>query len=365
MRRRNIVAALLLSIVLVLAACGGTKDAGAVVKDLDKKVGSLKSYSTTGTMVLNTGVEPQKYDVEVWFQKDHYYRIALSNEKKDISQIVLKNDDGVFVLTPHLNKSFRFQSEWPKNQGQVYLFESLVESIAMDNERQFTKDGDSYVFDVQANYSNAALVRQKIWLNQETYAPQQVEIYDSNNNALVVMSFNDFKFDVEFEKDSFDMQRNMTGGQIVLPTLGKQENAGQEGTSAEAGKAASGNGQAAEEHKASNNQEVSIIEPSYIPEGVAKPKLSETKVGENKAVLLKYTGTYNYTLIESRPTDKSVSLQEGTVVDLGHSFGVLTGDEKKTLYWMYGGTEFRLSSGDLPQEEMVKIAMAVQDQTSK
>jgi hypothetical protein len=230
----------------------------------------------------------------------------------------------------------------------------------MDNERQFTKDGDSFVFDVQANYSNASLVRQKIWLNQKTYAPQQVEIYDSNNNALVVMSFNDFKFDVDFEKDSFDMQRNMTGGQIVLPTLGKQG-----GTSTEAGKAATGNGQAAAAPKASNNQEVSIIEPSYIPEGVSKPKLSETKVGENKAVLLKYTGTYNYTLIESRPTDKSVSLQEGMVIDLGHSFGVLTGDEKKTLYWMYGGTEFRLSSGDLPQEEMVKIAMAVQDQSSK
>lgn len=49
--------------------------------------------------------------------------------KKDVTQIVLRNDEGVFVLTPSQNKSFRFQSNWPDNQGQVYLYETLIRSI--------------------------------------------------------------------------------------------------------------------------------------------------------------------------------------------------------------------------------------------
>lgn len=361
-------AVLLISLVLVAGGCG-KKDAGSVVKALDKKAGGLESYSTSGTMVLNTGIEPQEYQVEVWYQKPSYYRIALTNAKKDISQIVLKNDDGVFVLTPHLNKSFRFQSEWPENQGQVYLYQSLVQSISLDQERHFTKDGDSYVFDVLANYSNASLARQKIWVNQKTYAPQHVEIYDSSNNALVVMNFNNFEFDKAFEKDSFDMQSNMTGGRITLPTLGKTEgketanqagakDAGKAGASANPSAKTSGTGNA-------DKQELSVIEPDYKPEGVGKPQISETKLGGNQAVLLKYTGSYNYTLIESRPTDRSVSFQEGNLVDLGYGFGVITGGEKKTLIWMYEGVEYRLSSGDLPEEEMVKIAIAIQDQSAK
>ncbi len=117
------------------------KDAGAVVKDLDRVINKLDSYQGSGTMVLHTGQQPQEYQVEVWYQNPHYYRIALTNEKKDITQIVLKkNDEGVFVLTPHLNKSFRFQSEWPEKQGQVYLFQSLAHSILNDNDRQFTTD---------------------------------------------------------------------------------------------------------------------------------------------------------------------------------------------------------------------------------
>lgn len=387
----------LLSVVLALAGCfGGKKDAGAVVKDLDKQVEKLESYTSTGTMTLHTGAEPQEYQVEVSFQKPSYYRISLSNDKKDISQIVLKNDDGVFVLTPHLNKSFRFQSDWPKNQGQVYLYESLVNSINQDKDRQFTTDGDSYVFDVLANYSNSSLSRQKIWINKKSYAPQTVEIYDAQNKPVVVMNFNDFKFNESFEKDYFDMQRNMTSARITLPTMGletqKDTAAAQSGTSAQGaakqgtvpqagavqGKAQQGTapvqGSAGAQQPAANaagtpavpqSQGISLIEPSYIPGGVGKPQASETTSGDNAAILLKYTGTYNYTLLESRPSDKSVSYQEGELVDLGFSFGVLTGGEKKTLLWMAQGTEFRLSSGDLPVSEMVKIAVSVQGSSGK
>ncbi len=373
----------LLSVVLALAGCfGGKKDAGAVVKDLDKQVEKLESYTSTGTMTLHTGTEPQEYQVEVSFQKPSYYRISLSNDKKDISQIVLKNDDGVFVLTPHLNKSFRFQSDWPKNQGQVYLYESLVNSIDQDKDRQFTTDGDSYVFDVLANYSNSSLSRQKIWINKKSFAPQTVEIYDAQNKPVVVMNFNDFKFNETFEKDYFDMQRNMTSARITLPTMGletqKETAAAQTGTSAQGttkqGTTTPVQGSAGAQQPAANaagtpaapqSQGVSLIEPSYIPTGVSKPKASETTLGENAAILLKYTGTYNYTLLESRPSDKSVSYQDGELVDLGYSFGVLTGGEKKTLLWMAQGTEFRLSSGDLPVEEMVQIAISVQGSSGK
>ncbi|MCY9592010.1 LolA family protein, partial [Paenibacillus chitinolyticus] len=210
MRRVTWILAIVMSAALLLAGCG-KKDAGSVVKDLDHVIGKLESYQGTGRMVLQTGQEPQEYQVEVWYQQPHYYRISLTNEKKDITQVVLRNDDGVFVLTPHLHKSFRFQSDWPENQGQVYLFQSLAQSILLDTERQFTKEGNSFVFDVAANYANSGqMARQKIWLDQKSLAPQKVEVSDSSSNVLVKLDFTQFEFGKKLEKDSFDMQRNMT-----------------------------------------------------------------------------------------------------------------------------------------------------------
>ena len=82
-------------------------------------------------MTIETGNDPQEYHVEIWYKKPELYRVYLENPKKDQSQVILRNGNGVFVLTPSLNKSFRFHSDWPNNSSQVYLFESLVKDIKM------------------------------------------------------------------------------------------------------------------------------------------------------------------------------------------------------------------------------------------
>ncbi|NHN34293.1 LolA family protein [Paenibacillus agricola] len=424
MRRFTWVIALVVALSLVLAGCG-KKDAGSVVKDLDGVMNKLDSYQGSGRMVLHTGQEPQEYQVEVWYQNPHYYRISLKNDKKDITQIVLRNDDGVFVLTPHLNKSFRFQSDWPENQGQVYLYQSLVQSILMDPERQFTTDPNAYVFDVMANYQNGSLSRQKIWLDKKNYAPKHVEVSDSNANVMVIVDFDQFEFGKKFEKDSFEMQRNMTSWNLTsLPTAaavageGTKEKAGEAGKSGAAGNGATGaaatgvgvtgsgptgtvptgtgatgNGSAgsvatgaagvtgatgatggtsaasgAKTDAASQQAaqvQFGVIEPFYTPSGVKRQDMNEIKLGEEKAMMLRYSGKYNYTLVESRPQSQTVTALPGDIVDLGYTLAVITGDEKKMLTWTYDGVEFRLSTADLPLTEMIKVAQAVQGQVGK
>lgn len=440
MRRITWIAAIVISLAVVLAGCG-SKDAGSVVKQLDHVISKLESYQSTGTMTLNTGQEPQVYQVEVWFQDPHYYRISLTNDKKDITQIVLRNDEGVFVLTPHLNKSFRFQSDWPENQGQVYLYQSLVQSIMMDGDRQFTTEENNYVFDVMANYQNASLSRQKIWLDKKDYAPRHVEVLDANAKVMVVVDFNQFQFGKKFDKDSFDMQRNMTSWNVQsLPTAaqpndgktnagtgekaadgkasstsapsskstdgkssdadGKQTganaaNGGTNGTKSTDGKTPEASGKPAGASPAAGHTDTSggkttgasdkpasgsvqggtkaganevsfgVIEPTYLPKGVTKQDVSEVTLGDNKGIMLRYSGAYNYTLQEFQPKEQEMLGPEGSWVDLGYTVGVMTGTEKKTLVWTYDGIQYRLSSGDLAQPEMVKIAQSVQDGIGK
>ncbi|CAG7647016.1 outer membrane lipoprotein carrier protein LolA [Paenibacillus allorhizosphaerae] len=443
-----VVALVMVCLSVVVSGCGLSKrDAGSVVKDLDGTMSKLTSYHGIGQMTLKTGQEPQEYAVEVCFQAPSYYRISLTNAKKDITQIVLRNDDGVFVLTPHLNKSFRFQSDWPENQGQAYLYQSLAQSIIMDNERQFISDEKAYIFDVVANYQNGSLARQKVWLDKKNLAPQHVEVSDQNANVMMVVNFDKFEFGTKFEKDYFDMQRNMTSWNLKsLPTMaqgsgaasaagthetaqGKEdakattstgtgkETATGNGTSknngataptdnksnASAGTTSGSNSGATNSNGASANgnatgatgnsagtsggsaaatgsnngatagattegqkqQSFGIIEPRYMPTGVKKQDVTEIKLGEDKGVMLRYSGKYNYTLTESRPQAQTVSILPGDIMDLGFTLGVVTGDAKKTLTWTYDGVEFRLSTGDLPPEEMIKVAQAVQGEMGK
>lgn len=382
----------------LLAACG-KKDAAAVVKDLNEVVGEMESYQGAGVMTLHTGDTPQQYKVEVWHQKPSYYRIALTNAKKDVTQIVLRNDEGVFVLTPSQNKSFRFQSNWPDNQGQVYLYETLIRSITGDTTRQFADEKESYVFDVAANYNTHALVRQKIWLNKSDYAPKQVEVSDSNANVVVDVKFDSFKFGAAFEKDAFDMQRNMTaatkeGGQTgtdsgVTPAEqtgegGKEPanpqtapepdgavtdgQSGVGGDTEQQGTEGAATGQEGEEPTLAEPEgadSFGVIQPTYAPEGV---QLKDDQILEETgdySVMLRYEGTYNYTIFEARPQDRAVSLAPSSVVDLGFTLGMISGDALQTLTWMTDGIEYRITSADLPQNEMVRIATSMQEESGK
>ncbi|CAM3486666.1 DUF4367 domain-containing protein [Marinicrinis lubricantis] len=342
MRKITVLMALVICVSAFLAGCG-SKSANDVVGDLGDVVNDLNSYYASGVMTIHTSQEPQKYEVEVSYQKPEYYRIALTNMEKDISQIVLRNDEGVFILTPHLKKSFRFQSEWPKGQGQVYLYQTLADSIIQDGQRQFTKDDEhsAYVFDVTANYQNSTLARQKIWLDQKSYAAKRVEIADSGNQVLVELEFNQFEFDKKFEASEFDMQHNLTSYELeVMPTMGEIEDDGVE-------------------------EQFGVIMPAYTPEGVLHNGVHDLEFGEQMAVMLDFTGEYNYTIVESRPMEQTVDAGVGKLVDIGGMQGVMTGDEKKMLRWFYDGIEFKLSSADLPESEMVKIAESVQGQIGK
>lgn len=361
MRRITWVLAIIMSVALVLAGCG-KKDAASVVKDLNNVSDKLESkqgaYQGAGTMTLYTGEQPQEYKVEVWYKNPSYYRISLSNVQKDVTQIVLRNDEGVFVLTPSLGKSFRFQSDWPDSQGQVYLYQTLLNSIVSDNNRQFTADGDNYVFEVAANYQSSALVRQKIWLTKKTYEPKQVQVSDSEAKVVVDVKFDSFKFDPELNKDSFDMQKNMASGTPSESTVAEVDE--------------NGNPVAAPEDKEQADQPVAaelgdfgIIEPAYIPAGVEFKDSNKIEDSKDHSALLRYDGIYQYTIMESRPLDHTVSLVPGKVIDLGFTAGLLSGDEQLTLTWMNDGVEFRITSANLPATEMMQIAASMAEQSGK
>ena len=77
---------------------------------LDKKAKEYTSYKAKAKMTIQTGSDPQVYNVEIWHKTFPVPGLSGKSEK-DQNQVILRNANGVFVLTPSLNKSFRFQSD--------------------------------------------------------------------------------------------------------------------------------------------------------------------------------------------------------------------------------------------------------------
>ncbi|MDA8352486.1 MAG: DUF4367 domain-containing protein [Firmicutes bacterium] len=344
MRRITWVLIVVLVVVAALSGCG-EKSADQVVSDLSKRSEKMKGYKSKGKMVIHSGTSPQEYEVEVWYKKPHYYRVSLKNTKKDVTQILLRNDEGVYVLTPHLEKSFRFQSDWPENGGQVYLYQSLLNSIIDDTSRKMIPSEKTYQFEVLADYSqNQAMNKQRIWLDKD-YHPEKVEVLNEEEKVMVEVHFDRFEPNASFDKDAFEKDRNMTGvaGRTV-PTMSQKE-----------------------KQKSQENKAPETVTPAWVPEGSQLTEETTVDTPDGKTVIMRYKGKTPFTLTQKRPAAMEASLPVyGKPYSLDYTVGVLleTEGKKKRMSWTYEGVEYQLI-GKLSEETMGKIARSVFEQQEK
>lgn len=321
--------------VLILSACG-QKTQQDIVAGLDEKAKEYTSYKAKAKMTIETGSEPQVYNVEIWHKKPSLYRVYLENPKKDQNQVILRNENGVFVLTPSLNKSFRFQSDWPNNSSQVYLFESLVKDVQNDSDAVFTAKEKKYVFETKTNYQhNKMLPTQEITFNKKDMSPSSVKVMDTDRKVMVKVEFSSFEFNKQFDKESFDEKKNMTLSQMDVATSAKPSDT------------------------------FAVKTPLELPLGVKLLEEKDISTEDGKRIIMTYGGEKSFTLIQEKAqiakASASVTLN-GEPVNLGYTIGALS---DASLSWTYDGVDYLLSSKDLSKEEMVTVAKSMQGQSSK
>ncbi|XJZ27581.1 outer membrane lipoprotein carrier protein LolA [Bacillota bacterium Lsc_1132] len=324
-----------LMVLFVLSACGA-KSQSDVVKELNGKLEDLSGYKVNAKMTLKMGADSQVYNVEIWHKDPTYYRVNLKNPSQDQSQMILRNDEGVFVLTPALNKSFRFQSDWPQNSSQAYLYESLIKDILEDKSAKFSTTKDYYVFETKTRYqNNKMLPLQEIKLNKNDLSPVEVKVMDADRAPIVTVEFSKMKFNAAFDKNDFDMKKNMTRAQLGLPAMAKVQ-----------------------------DSSFTVKYPTALAQETKLIGEKEIKLEDGKRVILTYEGKKSFTMMQEKTIAKTASAPmttatsvEGQPVDLGFTIGALS---DHSITWTQNSVDYMIASKNLTKEELVEVARSVQ-----
>lgn len=336
MKKRLLLVITGLLVVFLLAACG-SKSKDDVVKELNGKLNDLSGYKVDAKMTLKMGTDSQVYNVEIWHKDPTFYRVNLKNAEKDQSQMILRNNEGVFVLTPALKKSFKFQSDWPQNSSQAYLYESLIKDIVEDKEAKFSSTKEHYVFETKTRYqNNSMLPTQEIKLNKEDLSPAVVKVMDPDRKALVTVEFSKVKFNASFDDSDFDMKKNMTRADLNLPVM------------------------------ADSKDSAFTVKYPTADLGAKLIDEKEVKLENGKRVVLTYEGEKSFTLVQEKVTVKEASTSptyvDGDLVDLGVTIGAVSDG---SITWTMDGVDYMIASNDLTEKELVEIARTVQGDVEK
>lgn len=314
---------------LLVFLVGCSKDnESSVVKKIKGKMKDVDSYYLSGDLSIHNGDSVYDYDVEVYFKKNDYYRVNLINKFNNHEQIILKNNNGVYVVTPSLNKSFKFQSNWPNDSSQIYLLESIFKDIYNADEREFIVNDDSYIFKVGANYpNNSNLVRQTMVFDKDLNI-RNVKVYDDNENLQMSMDFVEVVFDKGIDDSIFDLNS------IIKDMNNNSENV-------------------------SVGEIDDILYPLYIPVGtvlIDEEKVSKT---DGERIILTFDGEKPFILVEETVSVEDEFLIIPTYGEPYLMLDTVASISDNSISWVSNGIEYYLVSDVMSKIELVEIANSI------
>ena len=306
-------------LMIIMSGCGKNSSENTI-KTLTKKIEETQSYHLEGILDIINNENTYSYDVDVAYKKDNNFKVSLKNKTNNHEQIILRNTEGVYVLTPSLNKSFKFQSEWPYNNSQSYLLQNLINDIKNDSEYNTEEIEEGYVVTTKTNYSNNKdLKTQKIYINKEKDI-YQVEVLDDNGNIKIKMKINKIDYNPNYNDDTFKLENNMT---------------------------------VSKEEQVSKIED--IIYPMYIPQNTYLSSQNKVSKENGERIIMTFAGDNPFMLIQETINQNEEGITSVNVepYQVDNSIGIM---DETSITWVDKGIEYYLVSNTLDQEELISVA---------
>ena len=337
---------LIIMILLLFTACGQNNQ-NKILKKIKNNIDKHDKYEIKADLELISNDESYNYDVIVNNYKDKLYKVKLTNKSNSKEQIILKNNDAVYVVTPSLNKSFKFQSDWPNNGSQIYLLESIYSDIEADVDREFDKSEDGYIFISKVNYpSNKALIKQKVTVDNN-YNIEKVEILNKNDIAMMTIKFNKIK-SKNLEEDDFNLD-NFIEEETEDSDTKEKEQEEKDNTK---------NKDTKKEEQATGSLD-DIIYPLYLPTNtkLTDEQTINTKQGER--AILTFAGDKGFILVEetSHKEDKFTIIP--TSGDPYLFMDAIATLSNNSISWTSNDVDYYLTSSVMSQNELLEVAQSI------
>lgn len=217
MKKKGIIAAVV--VLCIGVACFFAFKPKSFTKECDKIMSNLTSYTLQGEMELNKGEDIKSYLIEVNYKKgeaDEYYRVSLFDKNLNQEQILLRNAEGVFVITPSLNQIFKFEGEWPMNSPKPYLIQTMFE-VMKSEEAVIEQNKNGAHITAPVSYpNNKNYIRQEMDFDGEA-KPLSIQIFDEDNTVQLKMVFEKADYNNDIKDDVFTAPKELDSSVASLP----------------------------------------------------------------------------------------------------------------------------------------------------
>ena len=275
-----------------------------------------------------------------------------------------------------MKKSFKFQSDWPYNNSQIYLLQSILTDIENDSERVFENNDDGFIFTSKVNYpNNRNITKQEVTFDKNLNLAKVV-VMTADEVPKMTLTVKDIDYSPKFNDDYFDLNAIMddsisdreetdtNDNNTNDSNSSDNSNMNEENTTTEENNTETDDNSTNEEATTDDNTSSTgiiddIIYPLVLPEGTKLSSEEKVSKTDGERVILTFDGDKPFLLVE----ETVVAEDELTIIPTTgepymfmDTIGVLSDN---SLTWTSGNMEYYIVSDVMSQDELVEIASSV------
>lgn len=303
----------------VLCSCQKSSDGSS--NNVIDYIENLESYTYNSKVTITKNNREMNIDLDVVYKKP-YYNICFSSKKLD-NQFIVKNSEGVFVLTPKADKQFEFESDWPLNSSHAYILEAVINDIKNDSTSTYTEENGIVTIKASASSkTNPSVKTLEFVYDFNNKIPLNTYFYDSNNNKIMKVTFENYKENPSISNDKFNVNLIM------------EEN----------------------QNESTGSEELSLsISCGYIIDGVS---LTSQEINDNYQILC-YSGDASYTIVARNSINNSNPVAYIFSDYDEFSDSLILYDESRA-YMLYENMEVSVYSSSLSKYELYQIISEIE-----
>ena len=191
---------------LALTACFGGSN--TPMEKIQKRLNEMEGYKCTADLTRITNKGESKYGIEQYCKMSGEYKLVITEPDNLKGNYTVY--DGSRICQYSASAGGKVVSDASEAQARNELFLSCFVKNYMQSEEvsvdvAVMDESKCTVLEASIPGGNKFTATERLWVDNETLDPVRLTIYDTDGKERYIIDYNEFKYNCEFEAETFDI----------------------------------------------------------------------------------------------------------------------------------------------------------------
>ncbi|MDK2800136.1 MAG: hypothetical protein PWP27_1944 [Clostridiales bacterium] len=193
---------------ITLGSCGPKDKSTDMYSRIYEKYKDIKSYQCEMTMTITSNKTTKQYKLKQYYKSPDKYKMKIIEPKELQGLITIYSNNTVTTIQPEIQGKFSLLNFNPIGESYIFLpdfFEAYFKSEQTSVTTMGNKESRYTVLKADIPGSNIYRFSQSLWINNTTFLPSKMEVYDIKKKPVISIIFDLIEFNVQLEDKIFDI----------------------------------------------------------------------------------------------------------------------------------------------------------------